>query len=283
MGRATRRGKSYAGLAAIGAGLMGGYQFITDEEKRKAQERREASLLALKNKELGLASRRLDEEAAARKDRSGTQAMDKFLNTDLPGWQAKYVGTDADAKLREAAWEELLTMGALQMEGEDFAEAAARIEAQFGTGEGGKPVLTAKDIEEGMAALRTRAELRGIGEDVLTPDRLRSLITSGFEVGGESDPNAVGEESFGEVGVEGGDAGLMDAAPQGPTGPRYQSLSEAVFGEDNPDAFQNVTEQMFEPWFRRGSALMDLYDENVAVPVQKGINKLGGLFGAGTE
>jgi len=248
MGRATRRGKSYAGLAAGGAALMGGYQFITDEEKRKAQEQRMASLERLKNAELSLQSRRLDEAATTRDQNRADAAMNKFLSEDLPGWQAKYIGTDEDAKLRESAWDAVFSDGYnLTSEDVDFDAIAARVEGQFGVGKSGKPLLSASDIEEGMKALRTRAKLRGISEDRLTPDDLRSLITTGFKVGEEAATPAVGDDAFEDIGVE--DSAVVDALMGEVTGDdkpfglglsqKLSSLGEALNITKAPDYYRN--------------------------------------------
>lgn len=85
MGRAKRRGKSYAPWIAAGAALQGGVGFYKDYKQQEFQEKRLKSLEELRNRELNLSQKRLEIAEADSKALSDYRSglMDNARNADL--------------------------------------------------------------------------------------------------------------------------------------------------------------------------------------------------------
>lgn len=240
MGRATRRGKSYAGLAAAGAALMGGANFLDKQQQARAQALREKRLMELKDRELDLSQKRLDASTNAQTTADQRDAVNKFLDKDVPEWRSRFIGDDKDADLREAAWKEALSFGGVPETPEEMADLKARIDTAFGPGADGKPLISEAQLKDGLKYLTARAEMRGVDPAMLTPERLQTIISSGFDIqqGGDAgvdtaaatDPNAPGVDI---------DAPLMGDAPKKPSGPAYGTLSEILYGRGNEATLRN--------------------------------------------
>lgn len=285
MGRATRRGKSYAGLAAAGAGLMGLSQFISEQEKAKAQALKDANLMALKQQELGLAKDKMGQDKAlaeAKMLQESTLADERNALTreqiDVSRMNAETQAAQiADISSRFKSQQDRAALTAFDSDlqawrakylgkGED-ADFRAQVwekalDASFDI---------ANDPEEVMAQAQLILDEFGVGADgkpVMTPQELikgmeylqaraafheipeGKLTPENLKVMalyGLDVPEEEAPATGAEPGVE--EAPLMEDAP--PSGPLYGDLSRAIFGEGGESVLRNVASDSMTPWIER--------------------------------
>ena len=295
--RRENKGGNYALMGALGTAMTAGSAWYDKEQVEKAKQLREAEMLKLKQGELDLgykrmeASNKLGEErnriaaenaatSAANAETSRQQIEDiqsrhestqkqasvgTFLTTDFEKWKTNFVGDDDDAKLRAKAWGSVLENGLESYTDEDLEVIATRISEQFGTGSSGKELLSFSEIKDGIEQLRTRAKMRGLTTEDVTDGDIRSLLASSFTMGAEPLPDD-----------EAPPPGVTTPGAEGPGNAfPYQGASEALFGEGQGDYLYEGRQSMYEPYFRAGEGIMDLYQENIGQPTQRGVNWLG--------
>lgn len=286
MGRATRRGKSYAGLAAAGAGLMGMTQFISEQEKAKAQALKDANLMALKQQELGLAKDKMGQDKALADARLEQDALLAGERNALTKEQIDVARMNAQAQAdqiaglnaRFAAGEKRNALTAFDSDMDKWrAKFLGKGEdAEFRSEVWSKALDASFDIgndpEKVMATAQGIIEQFGMGADgqpVMTPEELISGMDylqkrakfhglspedlspediKALALYGLDVPDPADPETT-EPGVDPEATGLMGTAE--PDGPLYGGLSGAIFGEGGESVLRNVASDSMTPWIDR--------------------------------